>query len=127
MSKVTDEKLIELIYKYKGFVTQVSQAAGISRLTFYNRMHKNEDIETALADAREQIVDFAESKLLELIQDGNINAIMFFLKTQAKHKGYYEKQEIDQKSQVINIIEVPELQIDETEIQEITRTEKLPN
>ena len=52
---------------------------------------------------------------------------MFFLKTQAKHKGYYEKQEIDQKSQVINIIEVPELQIDEPEIQEITRTEKLPN
>jgi len=37
-----------------------------------------------------------ESKLLKLIDDGNPQAIMFFLKTQGKHRGYTERTEQQQ-------------------------------
>jgi len=34
----------------------------------------------------------AESQLMKKIKQGNLTAIIFFLKTQAKHRGYVEKQ-----------------------------------
>ena len=47
------------------------------------------------------MIDFAESSLYKQIKDGNTSATIFFLKTQAKRRGYIEKQEIEH-SGVIN-------------------------
>ena len=44
-----------------------------------------------LAEARESSVDLAESKLIEAIKNGNLTAIIFFLKTQGKSRGYVER------------------------------------
>ena len=43
----------------------------------------------------ESSVDLAESKLIEAIKDGNLTAIIFFLKTQGKSRGYSERSEHD--------------------------------
>jgi len=86
-------------------------------------MHKSEEIQDALSNAREEIIDMAESKLIRLIEDLNPQAIMFALKTIGRDRGYIEKQEIDQTQKVINIIEVPKLDAYEPTIDEITDTE----
>ena len=44
-------------------------------------------------DEREGLKDFAEGKLMQQIDGGNITAIIFYLKTQAKDRGYIEKVE----------------------------------
>ena len=121
--RISDETLIELISKYKGFVTAVCKAADMSRQNFYKRMHKSEEIQDALFNAREEIIDMAESKLIRLIEELNPQAIMFALKTIGRDRGYIEKQEIDQTQKVINIIEVPKLDAYEPTIDEITDTE----
>ncbi len=46
-----------------------------------------------LAEARESSIDLAESKLIEAIKAGNLTAIIFFLKTQGKSRGYSERSE----------------------------------
>ena len=45
------------------------------------------------SDQKEAILDFAESKLKQEINDGNITAIIFFLKTKGKIRGYVEKEQ----------------------------------
>ena len=44
---------------------------------------------------KESLKDLAESKLIENIEDNDNTAIIFYLKTQAKDRGYVERNEID--------------------------------
>lgn len=42
----------------------------------------------------ESMVDVAESKLFENIKDNDNTAIIFYLKTKGKHRGYIERSEL---------------------------------
>jgi len=117
--KVSNRTLEELVVKHKGFVTQICKAAGISRQAFYNRLERNDKLRAKLESSREEIVDFAESKLLELIREKHYPSIRFYLETQAKHKGYVVRQEVDNTTTIKNIIEVPELSAYEPTIEDI--------
>jgi AcrR family transcriptional regulator len=117
--KVSNSVLEELIVKHKGFVTQICKAAGISRQTFYNRIEKNDKLKAKLDASREEIIDFAESKLLELIREKHYPSIRFYLETQGKSKGYVVRQEVDQNTTIKSILEVPELEAYEPTIDDI--------
>ena len=80
---------------------------------------KDDELLEALQDSREEIIDFAETKLIELIRNGNASAIFFYLKTVGKDRGYIEKQEIDQNNRTVNIIEVPAIDALEPTIDDI--------
>lgn len=49
-----------------------------------------------LSGEKETLLDLAESKLIQNIQDQDTTSIIFYLKTQGKKRGYIEKSEIDQ-------------------------------
>ena len=117
--KISNDDLAQLIKTSKGFVTTICKNAGISRVAFYKRMKNNPKLQQVLDDAREGIVEFAESKLLKLIEEGHYPSIRFYLETQAKHKGYTIKQEVNNTHTIKNIIEVPEMQSYEPDIDEI--------
>ena len=48
-----------------------------------------------LAEADESMLDFAESKLIEHINNNDITSLIFFLKTKGKKRGYIERSEHD--------------------------------
>jgi len=50
-------------------------------------------LKEVLSEAREIALDHVESKLMKAIDDGNLTAIIFFLKTQGKSRGYSERSE----------------------------------
>jgi predicted transcriptional regulator len=76
-----------------GLVSQAAELLGVSRRAVYNMAAKHADVRQALDDARERTLDLAESKLHKLIEDENITAIIFYLKTIGKGRGYVERME----------------------------------
>lgn len=89
------EKIVE-IYEKKGCnITATCTALGIARKTFYEWREKKKKLAEALDAAEESILDFAESKLVEHIQNDDVTALIFFLRTKGKKRGYVEKTETD--------------------------------
>ncbi|SFG56384.1 hypothetical protein [Prevotella sp. KH2C16] len=92
---VSIEKMAE-IYKKKGCnITAACAALNITRQTFYNRKAKSKKLQELISEADESLLDFAESKLVEHINDGDVTSLIFFLKTKGKKRGYVEKTEHD--------------------------------
>ena len=89
------EKIIQ-IYEKKGCnITATCTALGISRKTFYEWKEKKKKLAEGLEAADEAIIDFAESKLVEHINNDDVQALIFFLRTKGKKRGYVEKTESD--------------------------------
>ncbi len=91
---VTKEQAIDQIKKTKGLVSYAARRLGISRNQFYKIMEKWPEVKEARDEAREELKDFTELKLYQLIQAMNPWAIGFMLRTQAKDRGYIERSEI---------------------------------
>jgi transposase-like protein len=84
----------DAIRKAQGNVSHAARLLGCDRGTVYNYIHKYQTVEAALDEARESMLDYVESKLLEAISGGNITAMIFYLKTQGRNRGYVERQEV---------------------------------
>lgn len=92
--------MLEALVKTMGIVTPACKQVGISRQTFYDWYEKDEDFKRDVDDLNEVRIDFVEGKLFEGIQNGNTALICFYLKTQAKHRGYIEKQQIEHSGNI---------------------------
>jgi hypothetical protein len=57
-------------------------------------MEADPEYKTAIQELGDVALDFAESKLHKLIDQGNPAATIFYLKTKGKNRGYIERQEI---------------------------------
>lgn len=88
-------------------VTQAAKAIGIHPITAYRWIREDEEFAERVKEVREQAVDYAETKLLENIKDGNVASIIFFLKTQGRHRGYIENValEINNERPIFNGID----------------------
>lgn len=79
-------------------ISATCEKVGVSRRNFYYWKQKNEKFREAIEDAEEQNIDLAETKLKRAVLDGDMTAIIFFLKTKGKKRGYVEQ--IEQKVEV---------------------------
>ena len=96
--------MIDAINEAEGFVTKAADILGIGRTTFYRYLDKYVTAQQALEDTREKRHDFVENKLMDAIRKGNITAIIFYAKTQMKHRGYVERIEQAHSGSVTTIV-----------------------
>ena len=87
------QRFVEEFFNKAGNISELCKAVGIHRSTYYEWMNKDEKFNAKINAEREGLIDFAESKLIKLIDEKNVTAIIFFLKTRAKDRGYVEKVE----------------------------------
>lgn len=80
-----------------GFETEVADLLLCSARTVRNYINKYEEVRIAYEDRKERLTDHVESKLHSEIDKGNVTAIIFYLKTKAKDRGYVERQELTGK------------------------------
>jgi hypothetical protein len=94
----TKRALIEALTQTLGVVTSACKSVDVDRSTFYKYINEDAEFASEVRDIQEIAVDFAESKLHEQIKEKNTTATIFYLKTKGKHRGYIERQEIQQES-----------------------------
>ena len=108
-SDIIKKNLIEAMIKCLGVVTDACKIAGISRNTFYRYYNTDDDFAKEIDDLSQVALDFAESKLFEKIRGVQVakkgkngemivyeqppsdTAIIFYLKTKGKDRGYVER------------------------------------
>lgn len=83
----------QAITEAQGLISVAARRLGVNRSTIYSAINRHPTVAEALQDARERTTDLAEGKLYGKINDGDITAIIFYLKTQGKSRGYIERQE----------------------------------
>ncbi len=87
------DEVIDMIHKKGGYVTHVADAFSVAYQTLWTWKKKYKAIEEAFIEANEVQLDFTESQLMERIKGGDTTAIIFYLKTKGKARGYVERQE----------------------------------
>lgn len=96
--KLKKQKFIEALREGRGIITYACQKTGISRQTYYNWCNADSDFKNLAEEVNETTIDLVESKLLSAINEDNLTAIIFYLKTKGKKRGYVEKTEHDVNS-----------------------------
>lgn len=95
MGRLSKESIIDAIKASNGRVGDAARRLGCTSSAIYKRIRAESDLEEVVQEAREEIIDLAESQLLKLIKRGNITAIIFLLKTLGRSRGYAERIEVE--------------------------------
>jgi hypothetical protein len=90
----TAGEIIAALQAGQGYVSAAAKALGCNPRTVYNYRDRYKSVAEAWAAIREARHDFVENALHSRIKDGDTTAIIFYLKTQCKSRGYVERQEI---------------------------------
>jgi hypothetical protein len=86
--------MIAALEKSMGIVTSACKKAKIARSTHYGWMTDDPEYKAAVDALSDVALDFAESKLMQSINNGSDTATIFYLKTKGKKRGYIERSEV---------------------------------
>ena len=87
--------MITALEKSLGIVTTACKSVGISRQTHYEWLRTDEDYKKEVDDIENIALDFGESQLFVGMKEKNMTAVIFYLKTKGKKRGYVERQEFE--------------------------------
>jgi Bacterial regulatory protein, Fis family len=89
-NKPTPERVAIAFRQSAGIITEAAKKLGCHRSTLWRMRNEFPELKQVLADVKEETIDLAESKLLELIIDKDPGSIRYFLRCFGKERGYNE-------------------------------------
>ena len=100
------KQFLEALKRCAGNVSEAMEQVPTHRSTHYRWLESDPEYAAAVDAIKESLIDRAEGVLHSLIGEGNVPAVLFFLKTQGKRRGYIERTETDVTSggQPINFV-----------------------
>lgn len=90
----TKPKVLTAISGSGGVVTTIAKRLGCTWYTAQQLIQKWDETKEAYDAEKEQLLDLAESTMLQAIKNGDISAAKWYLSTQGKWRGYSERHEI---------------------------------
>lgn len=94
-SKLNKKIAKEALENSGGIISHAAVKLNVSRTTLYSFMTKHPDLIEFKNAVEEKNLDLAEDQLLTQIKSGVTPAIIFYLKTKGRRRGYSEKSEMD--------------------------------
>ena len=95
------KKFLKRLSENLGNVTETCKELKVGRRTYYNWKESDELFKEECDNVPEELLDLAEHSLLSEIQDkttkNHITAVIFFLKTKGKKRGYSESMQLEVK------------------------------
>lgn len=88
------EEMADALETCHGMITLAARQLDMTPQGVRMRVNEHPELQVILAEAKEHMKDRAESRLLDCIEGGEGWAICFYLKTQAKDRGYIERTEL---------------------------------
>lgn len=93
-TKQKQKSFLENLEAAKGIIVAACKATKISRGTYYNWYKSDPEFKNTCDEINEETIDAVESKLLNNINNGDTTAIIFYLKTKGRNRGYVEHQQV---------------------------------
>src|SRR5580693_3731296 len=92
--KFTHDQIEAALRASAGILSAAALKLGCTTRTIRNYLDRSEQLREVEAEIVDQNLDLAETKLLTAIRDGNLTAVIFYLKTKGKARGYTERSEV---------------------------------
>jgi hypothetical protein len=91
------EQIEAALRKCNGLITPTSTMLNVTRQAIYLRVKRSARLRAVIKEVTEKVLDKCESQLFKNINDGdgNMTAIIFYLKTKGRHRGYVERKETE--------------------------------
>ncbi|MRJ06239.1 MAG: hypothetical protein C6I01_01805 [Epsilonproteobacteria bacterium] len=100
-SKEVMERLIEELKNNGGVVIDACRAVGVGKTTFYRWQKEDEEFRKKVEEAVElgnlELIDLGVKTLKQKIEEGDLTATIFVLKTLGKRRGFTERVELEKK------------------------------
>ena len=94
--RYTQQRVIDAIQAARGIKAAAARALGCSRQTVTNYIDRYPAVKEAYQEARDTLLDDAESALVALVEKQEWPAVRFLLVTLGKDRGFVERSEIQQ-------------------------------
>nr|DAY26079.1 MAG TPA: Terminase small subunit [Caudoviricetes sp.] len=97
--RVEDKKALFLkaFAQSRGIIAPACRAISMTRQIYYKWLEDDPSFAEAVEAIRQEQIDTVESALLNKIEDGDTTAVIFYLKTKGKERGYSERTELTGK------------------------------
>jgi hypothetical protein len=105
MATLTAAAVAKALRQFNGNMAAVARAFDCHRSSVKRFIDNRPSLCEVRVEARETMKDMAESALYKAVLAGEGWAVCFFLKTQARDRGYTEKAEIEHKGKVTLTVE----------------------
>lgn len=93
------KQFMEALAKTYGIISMACKKVGIARQTYYTWKEKDKEFAEGVQVIIEEQIDFVEGKLLQLINEGDTTATIFYLKTRGRDRGFGNKMMKDEAKQ----------------------------
>ena len=94
MSKrITDAEYQAALTEAHGVLAWAARRLGCSRTAVYAAVARNPELKQTLDDSRAEVLDLAESKLIQAVHAGHMPAVFFVLRTLGRDRGYVFRQD----------------------------------
>lgn len=88
--------------EYRGIQTRALEDMQITRSMVERWRSRDSDFDAAVIEIEETAIDFVEEQLFAHMKRGSTAAVIFYLKTKAKHRGYIERSELQVESNTLS-------------------------
>ena len=91
--KLSVKKVSAALMKYNGILSDAAKACRCSRMAMYKFIEQHPELEEVRAEARDVLLDVAESHVATAINGGNLKTVQWYLERQGKDRGYVTRVE----------------------------------